>query len=100
MKATTFFLKESEFKQRAEDEVLVVLFLLFVVYFVSLKMGLNPSTDYPAPLESGIVTTAPSVINSRKDIIDIIWSCQPQSVLNKQENNCTSSKFFTVINKN
>lgn len=92
MKAATFFLKEHEYQQRAEREVLAVLFLLFISYFISMKMNSQPNSEYGSRIQSAIETSTASQADSKKNIIDLLWACQPESVIDKRFDHCTNSK--------
>ena len=91
MKSTSFFLKQDAYQQRAENELLIVIFMLFVLYFASSKISFKVSLP-----KSEMAMPAPTQVDSRKNIVDILWGCQPQSMVDRRSDQCSSLNLFSV----
>ncbi len=85
MKAQTLFLNEMTFETQAEGENLILPLLLTTLTFgVFLMSSLTPDKFNPL-LETQKIESSSEAL-SQRNIVDFIWSCSPQSILEKGEN--------------
>lgn len=94
MNAQSIFLSDYNFNTKAEGESLILPLLLAILTFSVFLMSSNSGNDFSPTLndKKTASTASSSKADSKKSIVDVMWSCSFQSMLDEGRNCGTLNK--------
>ena len=87
------------YNRRELERMIITFALLFICSYGALRLSYQ--TNSPAAFDhGGLVTAAPAAINGPKKLVDVLWSCPAQSMLDQNlDTECASTPSLKPMNK-